>query len=151
MRLRALCSCSFFFDEKFKKKSKNKCTLVHKRPPLLLSSPLHVSGGQTKAACCHGSYGNLLANCCCCCFLGDISSKEVKIHSLLSFHQARVSFCAVLLPAGVGLSLALHFLQLAHKASTGLFCPAAPLGCGTAAVTHGGASTEQPGRWPRLF
>lgn len=44
------------------------------------------------------------------------------------------------------LSLALHFLQLAHMASTGLFCRAALLGCGTVARTHGGASTEKPGR-----
>lgn len=115
-----------FFDEKLKKKFKNKCTLVHKHPPLLLSSPLRVGGGQTKATCCHGSYGNLLANCCCC-FLGDVPSEEVKIHSLLSFDQARVSFCAALRCSWRwDLSPVLHFLQLAPKASTGLFCSACP-------------------------
>lgn len=67
-------------------------TLVHKHPPLLLSSSLHAGGGQTKAACFHGSYGNLLANCFCCCFLGDLSCKGVKFHSLLLFYQTSALF-----------------------------------------------------------
>lgn len=114
---------------------------MHKHPPLLLSTSLHVGGGQTKAACFHGSYGNLLANCFCCCFLGDISCKGVKILSLLLFYQTCV-LCGV----RWDLSLVLHFLQLAHMASTGLFFQAALLGCGTVAGTHEGASAEQPGQ-----